>query len=347
MTDAEVSRGSSPLAREIHADSAVRVLRFRFIPARAGNTSGSRARQSRRSLHPRSRGKYLYLADGAYDLLGSSPLAREILPAEHPVPQGCRFIPARAGNTAQARGPRRPLSVHPRSRGKYGASCTVRAAAAGSSPLAREIHNLYRQKAGSSRFIPARAGNTASAQRPGRSLTVHPRSRGKYSGRLKTLIFSGGSSSLAREIRDAQGARSHRQRFILARAGNTPPRPRRSSWGSVHPRSRGKYESGEGAASARLGSSSLAREIPKCRQLFTNMSRFILARAGNTAPRACLAGHHPVHPRSRGKYPAGTYPLTASAGSSSLAREILVDADDVEPRGRFILARAGNTSAPG
>ena len=93
--------GSSPLAR----GTRLRPRRLsdlqRFIPARAGNTRRSRSRPRSRTVHPRSRGEHSReLASG--DLTnGSSPLARGTRRLRGPGAHLIRFIPARAGNTAE------------------------------------------------------------------------------------------------------------------------------------------------------------------------------------------------------------------------------------------------------
>ena len=181
--------GSSPPARGTPCVQAVKYYFERFIPARAGNT-----------------------------ILGwhSSPPAR----GTHRLPHFSRFIPARAGNTAQPLGRGRPTTVHPRPRGELGPrrpptsvhprprgehapselpSCTR---PRGSSPPARGTHFMSPRLRLSSRFIPARAGNTM-------------RSRG----------------SRPYYVTD---------RFIPARAGNTSDRSL-SPRDRVHPRPRGEH----------------------------------------------------------------------------------------------------------
>ena len=73
--------GSAPIARGL-ARSARAVCGFRrIIPARAGFTSGDVARVIYDRDHPRSRGVYRPLPLTRPVLLGSSPLARGLLPA--------------------------------------------------------------------------------------------------------------------------------------------------------------------------------------------------------------------------------------------------------------------------
>ncbi len=51
--------GSSPLARGTFANSELRKLAVRLIPARAGNIRLRRSRQPRHPAHPRSRGEHI------------------------------------------------------------------------------------------------------------------------------------------------------------------------------------------------------------------------------------------------------------------------------------------------
>ena len=68
--------GSSPLARgTLHTERLTHV-RFRLIPARAGNIGGHQSFAWPVAAHPRSRGEHIgYLCEGFGDF-GSSPLAR-------------------------------------------------------------------------------------------------------------------------------------------------------------------------------------------------------------------------------------------------------------------------------
>ena len=70
------SRGSSPLARGLHAPSHDRVRRLRIIPARAGFTWSAGRGQSAFRDHPRSRGVYRVSIGESSAICGSSPLAR-------------------------------------------------------------------------------------------------------------------------------------------------------------------------------------------------------------------------------------------------------------------------------
>ena len=71
-----LASGSSPLARGTPAAICRIMLRFRLIPARAGNTRGNLPDHVEVSAHPRSRGEHSYTDVKNLAGTGSSPLAR-------------------------------------------------------------------------------------------------------------------------------------------------------------------------------------------------------------------------------------------------------------------------------
>ena len=113
------SVGSSPLARGLRQQGALREGRRWIIPARAGFTRRCRSGRPAWPDHPRSRGVYpagWMLCKGQS---GSSPLARgllEVRPAEMAL---LGIIPARAGFTSCTPAGTAPAGDHPRSRGVY------------------------------------------------------------------------------------------------------------------------------------------------------------------------------------------------------------------------------------
>ena len=111
--------GSSPLTRGIRGPKPENVEKARFIPAHAGNTTGSSNGTRRTQVHPRSRGEYSSQHFGSCKWIGSSPLTRGILPVLIIFAHVFRFIPAHAGNTQTHRQELDLSWVHPRSRGEY------------------------------------------------------------------------------------------------------------------------------------------------------------------------------------------------------------------------------------
>ena len=158
-------RGSSPLARGLR-DGQVGVEGVRgIIPARAGFTGDGVSVVSQTGDHPRSRGVYSKSNSPPGRTPGSSPLARG-LPGYGPAwERELRIIPARAGFTRIACGPRRRAPDHPRSRGVYASIDAEIVARIGSSPLARGLPATGDRVRLARRIIPARAGFTGSAIR--------------------------------------------------------------------------------------------------------------------------------------------------------------------------------------
>ena len=257
------------------------MLRRGIIPARAGFTSRSRTTSSSVRDHPRSRGVYCRprrwrplstgsspLARGlrsapemilgvrriiparagfTYSLFlcsphsGSSPLARGLPHGPYSFSQWAGIIPARAGFTTPGPGVRGCTGDHPRSRGVYTHTYTVRAVVPGSSPLARGLPQRRHRLPGRSRIIPARAGFTLRGGRCCSRARDHPRSRGVYGGLHRGETGAVGSSPLARGLPRARCKPRWRSRIIPARAGFTRRSTARTRACTDHPRSRGVY----------------------------------------------------------------------------------------------------------
>ena len=110
--------GSSPLARGTVARILSRFAARRFIPACAGNGIPGAERQGFKTVHPRLRGERGVAVIAVIVGSGSSPLARGTAALAQLDYDFCRFIPACAGNGAEA-GSRSPAEpVHPRLRGE-------------------------------------------------------------------------------------------------------------------------------------------------------------------------------------------------------------------------------------
>ena len=292
--------GSSPLARGTPTSTSRSSARFRFIPARAGNTVRRNACPVMTPVHPRSRGEHDARAAGGEEAAGSSPLARGTHVADQGYGLRVRFIPARAGNTRRTILSDPICTVHPRSRGEHVLPAMVRALEDGSSPLARGTRCIQSGCPPGGRFIPARAGNTRIAVTVPVELT--------------------GSSPLARGTRAVGAHRAGGHRFIPARAGNTPTSALCQVSPTVHPRSRGEHFRRTTASQSPTGSSPLARGTRPAASAEQVEYRFIPARAGNTSPRAPHTPRSAVHPRSRGEHSIRSPAPAPPAGSSPLAR---------------------------
>ena len=233
--------GSSPLARGLRASAVTSNVTSRIIPARAGFTIGSDDAPESVTDHPRSRGVYHSTITSSPYLLGSSPLARGLLNEIWVVNAHGGIIPARAGFTPRLPGWRRELWDHPRSRGVYIGVRVVLLQAVGSSPLARGLPELIRERESEIRIIPARAGFTGRAPCCAPTPTDHPRSRGVYRADGDARHAHTGSSPLARGLPAVDRLIEDRAGIIPARAGFTGGGHGGDLGGGDHPRSRGVY----------------------------------------------------------------------------------------------------------
>ena len=193
---------------------------------------------------------------------GSSPLARGLPERRRPRRPARGIIPARAGFTPALAPPSSPRPDHPRSRGVYRCSHSVRPSPAGSSPLARGLHHAVSRVGDNARIIPARAGFTGDHLLRRHDAPDHPRSRGVYAAPRYAMPCAAGSSPLARGLR-GELARLHRvARIIPARAGFTFTNRCRPYAEADHPRSRGVYYRCWRTTAGMAGSSPLARGLP-------------------------------------------------------------------------------------
>ena len=297
--------GSSPLARGLPAAVRRGIWEPRIIPARAGFTRAHSTPTRATRDHPRSRGVYGIANVLVLHRLGSSPLARGLLPGGVPRQGHRRIIPARAGFTGQLLAQVRGRRDHPRSRGVYTAIRRRTWRTCGSSPLARGLLLKVVEAGIGLRIIPARAGFTAreidSAAAPG----DHPRSRGVYPPAGRTGPGNRGSSPLARGLPLDTTAQTSAQGIIPARAGFTSGAPPESDRPGDHPRSRGVYALGRHWACEPQGSSPLARGLRSCGLLVVGGVGIIPARAGFTPEFGGAQRRGGDHPRSRGVYSRG------------------------------------------
>ena len=215
----------------------------------------------------------------------------------------------------------------------------------GSSPLARGTRGSLWEPNTQLRFIPARAGNTEVRSAAVGEQPVHPRSRGEHQPPAVVSTTATGSSPLARGTPTAGGSLDHGNRFIPARAGNTPGGRRRRCGCPVHPRSRGEHLWTSPMGGSIPGSSPLARGTPCAEHRGPVRDRFIPARAGNTGLSSPASTPSSVHPRSRGEHGAMWTRMGSATGSSPLARGTRRGLECAVDQARFIPARAGNTPA--
>ena len=254
--------GSSPLARGLRHAARGHHRSSGIIPARAGFTRSDRRQAPNCPDHPRSRGVYSAPWPTAASPLGSSPLARGLLPFQTIIAPAERIIPARAGFTLRHDGFDMRRADHPRSRGVYFHPLSVRVQCGGSSPLARGLPPALRPVPADRRIIPARAGFTMAASTRSRSGGDHPRSRGVYLVGVPAEWVIGGSSPLARGLRQIFHELDEAAGIIPARAGFTTLKHVRAIASPDHPRSRGVYFTRPWIRFCIPGSSPLARGLP-------------------------------------------------------------------------------------
>ena len=233
--------GSSPLARGLRVAVDDQGPRAGIIPARAGFTSGPALPVVGAADHPRSRGVYEVVYGLGEPVRGSSPLARGLRGDHRTHHRRRRIIPARAGFTGDDEDVLPGPEDHPRSRGVYVQESRPSVSHAGSSPLARGLHNDLKNIARRRRIIPARAGFTLFVIVMHRWGKDHPRSRGVYSPSPSPSCGAAGSSPLARGLPDDGDPQQNVDRIIPARAGFTRCPTASHSPFQDHPRSRGVY----------------------------------------------------------------------------------------------------------
>ena len=132
-------------------------------------------------------------------------------------------------------------------------------------------------------------------------------------------------------------------RFIPARAGNTPRRHSGGGFPAVHPRASGEHHDGAVGKTSADGSSPRERGTPGRPERFSQLGRFIPARAGNTCRHGQRQRRRPVHPRASGEHGDVRLSWLPLVGSSPRERGTRnAGKNKIAPR-RFIPARAGNT----
>ena len=217
----QVSPGSSPLTRGKRGEAGRDDPRAGLIPAHAGKTETAPLRAIRCTAHPRSRGENLRRARACSSTAGSSPLTRG-KPVHLLFTDGCeRLIPAHAGKTRRARGPRNGTAAHPRSRGENIWGSPTAGTYKGSSPLTRGKPLLWSRAYPGARLIPAHAGKTWSRPAPTTVIWAHPRSRGENPATPGSSLGSRGSSPLTRGKRCGRPFRTGAAGLIPAHAGKT------------------------------------------------------------------------------------------------------------------------------
>ena len=153
-----------------------------------------------------------------------------------------------------------------------------------------------------------------------------------------------GSSPLARGLRAHGSSLDFFPRIIPARAGFTGSENYSQGNDRDHPRSRGVYDVLDNVVGLVLGSSPLARGLPRSHVGELPAGGIIPARAGFTRTARTRPRSSWDHPRSRGVYRRGTRTRSLALGSSPLARGLLRSIQTCQQSLGIIPARAGFTS---
>ncbi|STN21124.1 Domain of uncharacterised function (DUF2825) [Escherichia fergusonii] len=113
-----LANGLSPLAWGTPAAVEIDVMKFRFIPAGAGNSTSRTPCPYPRPVYPRWRGELRAVHGTQKCAVGLSPLARGTRNIQFMPQFFSRFIPAGAGNSYAPQQSRLAHSVYPRWRGE-------------------------------------------------------------------------------------------------------------------------------------------------------------------------------------------------------------------------------------
>ena len=252
--------GSSPRGRGTQRYGYRRRSTYRFIPARAGNTSSRCTLTCRRTVHPRAGGEH-----GGYGFWigrtdGSSPRGR-----------GTHLVVG-AGSC--------PVPVHPRAGGEHFAERERSFELNGSSPRGRGTQGSGESISRADRFIPARAVNTRRSSIARCRASVHPRAGGEHKSPASKTVEPPGSSPRGRGTLPGRRPSDLRQRFIPARAGNTAAALTGLGGTSVHPRAGGEHGRDARAVLSTDGSSPRGRGTPAMFQMANLYALTVHPRAG-------------------------------------------------------------------
>jgi len=192
-------------------------------------------------------------------------------------------------------------TVHPRSCGEQDLAKRKPTGANGSSPLVRGTGPRVARRKKSTRFIPARAGNSNRPVARYSESSVHPRSCGEQSALSTITCSASGSSPLVRGTAFQHCRKGLVSGFIPARAGNRFAASCTSRCFPVHPRSCGEQSILSLRRASDSGSSPLVRGTAGTVELVPPILRFIPARAGNRKVGVGCRIYYTVHPRSCGE----------------------------------------------
>ena len=155
---------------------------------------------------------------------------------------------------------------------------------------------------GGFRLTPARAGNTAGRCRCRRRTRAHPRTGGEHRQPDTLWNVPVGSPPHGRGTPKQRVDGGERLGLTPARAGNTPPRLRRWSGRSAHPRTGGEHPDDLRQLLDRAGSPPHGRGTLALESLGAGDQGLTPARAGNTRVEGLRTGSGGAHPRTGGEH---------------------------------------------
>ena len=174
-----------------------------------------------------------------------------------------------------------------------------------------------------SRFIPTYVGHTAFGPQNAPAGSVHPHTRGAYTGSSRNVNSKIGSSPHTWGIRSPYPAAVPPGRFIPTYVGHAYNRTRLYIFNPVHPHIRGAYV---------------------CAPIHTGSDqRFIPTYVGHTNSLGPPHHHPTVHPHIRGAYYGISFPVGRFSGSSPHTWGIHRQASGYQRKLRFIPTYVGHT----
>ena len=195
------------------------------------------------------------------------------------------------------------------------------------------------------RIIPAHAGNSRPAPRPGPVDTDHPRACGELQVQRHLDLPRAGSSPRMRGTLGHDGVHHLGLRIIPAHAGNSLSAWKYRRRRSDHPRACGELAVIWASVSPCPGSSPRMRGTLADDLDAASPHRIIPAHAGNSGPSSDLPTGPSDHPRACGELVGGNSPFSCATGSSPRMRGTLVPLADLVRELRIIPAHAGNSSS--
>ena len=215
------TEGSSPRGRGKLGWPDVEHLAHGLIPAWAGKTLMPSQTPDQSPAHPRVGGENDWTDPKAPLMPGSSPRGRGKQPLDLMRYLIRRLIPAWAGKTLADNWEVLEAEAHPRVGGENHLMAITNADNAGSSPRGRGKPNISHTHKVLPRLIPAWAGKTRRAVRPGNRRTAHPRVGGENLQVGQPIRPGCGSSPRGRGKRRRSTRCFRRPRLIPAWAGKT------------------------------------------------------------------------------------------------------------------------------